>query len=465
MKARLSLLFLFLALGAGFSQIGFEDPFLADTSLVQKDSLTAVAADTSDVFRFFPGNPYLDFTLEDTLLGDYFMQYDPIRKGPGPMGHLGNLGMPAAPLIYRAPRRQGFHLGLDAYEYLHRPTDSLLFYRTSQAFTRATFTQGANQENTAIDVEFGREFADGVGLSLYLNQMANQGPYIHQRAKLSSFGMGIWLQPSQKGYQAFLLLNSNINTVQLNGGLVGEPASLETPIAIPVRVNSAETRYETREMGLIQHLRLFATEQSKRSGQMDLVHDLRYRKSVYKFFDPSPRADSSFYGVFQTDQRGLRNLIDHQFIRNAVKLHFFNSIPPDSTGMRQQRLRWEAGLAHSYHWWNEEAADSSLHNLFATFQLRWPIGKRGMLEGNAHLGLLGANLGDYRAEGRWFLPLGAWGGLEAHATNQRYSPGLIEHRLYVSQQPLWNNNFTPTIHTNLGGAISVLNNRVKLSGD
>lgn len=462
MKVRLTLLLLLLALSSASAQIDGDPLFPSDSSLFVKDSLGGLVSDTSDVFWLYPANPYQEYPLADTLLEDYFMQYDPIRKGAAPMGHLGNLGTPATRLFYQAPFRQGFHLGLDAYDYLRRPLDSLLFYRTGQAYTRAIFSQGTTQENTALELEFGREFGKNMGVSLYYDRLNNQGAYLHQRAELTSFAFGFWIKPEKKGYQAFLRYGANANVLEQNGGIEEEPALLEAPVAVPVRTESAQLRYAMREAGLVQHFRIFETG-TKRTGQLDLMHDFRYQQNTYKYFDEDPAPDSSFYGVFQTDQRGIRNYIDHQSLRNAVKVHFFTSLPPDSTGIRRQRLRWEAGLTHTYHWWTQEPADSNLNNLFATFLLKWPIGKKGMLEGNAHLGILG-NIGDYRLEGRWYLPLGEWGGIEAHAVNQRYAPGLMEHQLFVTQQPLWNNAFQPTIHTSLGGALSAFKGNVKIRG-
>lgn len=466
MKVRLTLLFLFLALSSVSAQIESDPFFPADSSVFPKDSLGGITVDTSDVYWLHPANPYQEFSLQDTLLGEYFTQYDPIRKGPAPRAHLGNLGTPAVNLFFRAPFRQGFHLGFDAYDYLRKPLDSLLFYRTGQAYTRAIFSQGVNQENTALELEFGREFGSDLGLSLYYNRLNNQGAYIHQRAEMTAFAFGFWFKPSGKGYQAFLRYGSNVNLLEHNGGIEEEPEILEAPVAIPVRSESAQTRYGTKEVGLIQHFRIFVAGErnGKRAGQLDLVHDFRYQQNAFKFFDENPDPDSSFYGIFQTDQRGIRNVVDHQSVRNGLRLHFFTSLPPDSTGIRQQRLRWEGGLMHTYHWWEQEPADSNLQNLFATFRLKWPIGKKGLLEGNAHLGLL-ANAGDYRIEGLWFLPAGNWGGLEARAISQRYAPGLMEQRLFISQRAFWENSFQPTLHNTLSAALSAFKGNVKLSGN
>jgi len=465
MKSWLTLLFITATLGGASAQIGNEDPFRADSLPLPGDSLGGIVADTSDVYWLYTDNPYQEFALGDTLLGSYFTQYDPIRKGDVPRGHLGNLGTPAVPLFYQAPFRQGFHLGLDAFDYLRKPLDSLLFYRTGQAYTLAAFSQGINQEHTALEVDFGREFGPGLGLSLYYNRLNNQGSFIHQRAELSTFAFGIWLKPPKKGYQAFLRYGTNANELEYNGGVAEDLDGLESPVAVSVRTESAQSRYATREAGLVQHIRIFVTgtETRKRAGQLDLVHDLRYQENTYKYFDDSPESDSSFYGIFQTDQRGIRNFIHHQSVRNALKLHFFTSLPPDSTGIRQQRLRWEAGIVHTWHWWEQEPASDNLHDLFATFRLKWPIGKKGLLEGNAHLGLLG-NAGDYRLDGRWYLPVGNWGGLEAFAVNQRYAPGLLENRLYVTRQLFWKNDFQSTIHTTVGGALSAFKGNVKVRG-
>jgi hypothetical protein len=362
MKVRLTL-FLLLALSSASAQIDGDPVFPSDSSLFVKDSLGGhgLRIPPTSIW-LYTGQP-----LPGISPGRYPARANtspsttPSGKAPRPIAATWATWarrLRARSFLPGALSARASTSSLDAYDYLRRPLDSLLFYRTGQAYTRAIFSQGVTQENTALELEFGREFGQKtLALSLYYHRLNNQGAYIHQRAELTSFAFGIWIKPQKKGYQAFLRYGSNVNQLEHNGGIEEQPSEIEPPIAIPVLTESPQTRYASKELGLVQHLRLFVAgaETKKRAGQLDLVHDFLYRQNTYKFYDENPEPDSAFYGIFQVDQRGIRNFIEHQSLRNALKLHFFTSLAPDSTGIRRQRLRWEAGLVHTYHSWNAGA--------------------------------------------------------------------------------------------------------------
>lgn len=61
-------------------------------------------------------------------------------------------------------------------------------------------------------------------------------------------------------------------------------------------------------------------------------------------------------------------------------------------------------------------------------------------------------LGQWRRLPGWrelLLDFGKIGALNIEASNQLYSPNLLQHRHYLTQQPLWENNFKQTLETNV----------------
>jgi len=69
------------------------------------------------------------------------------------------------------------------------------------------------------------------------------------------------------------------------------------------------------------------------------------------------------------------------------------------------------------------------------------------LKGYAHYEL-GANRGDYMLKGDAQLRLGRFGTLEGQFWQHQYAPNLIEYRLFISQEAVWENDFKKTNETN-----------------
>ena len=78
----------------------------ASTSSTSIDNpLLEEEIDTSEVSYFFSDRPNQLLPFRDTLLNDYFHQYDPTRKRDFDFGHLGNLGSAARPLVWQPVER------------------------------------------------------------------------------------------------------------------------------------------------------------------------------------------------------------------------------------------------------------------------------------------------------------------------------------------------------------------------
>ena len=414
------------------------------------DTLSELTVDTSDLYRYFSLNPDQEFDFADTLLGDYFTQYDPIRKASPDLGHLGNLGSPHQQLVFHPQFRRGVHLGFDQYEAYRIYAKDLTFYRTEQAYTLARFSQGPTQDDLQFGVEFSREFANQVTFSINYQRINNLGSYNRQKATSDAFAVGFRFRSPNQRYDAFTTYANNVNTQEENGGISLEPAILSDPLTIAVKLETAETRYASRQFRLDQHYKLRMEKDSMQKNRTAIVaaHSFEFRRDSYKFFDDSPSADSSFYGVLQTDSRGLRQFIGMDQYHNAFRFRTFRLWPKDSTGVKNQRDLLEVGLEHTAFFVNQEPLDTVLQNLFLTG--KWKVSPfNGLnIEANGHYGLA-ANAGDYRVDGTLLLNLKKLGQFKATVINQLNRPDRLAAQAFVSQQAIWENDFKKTLETSL----------------
>ncbi|MCB0677133.1 MAG: hypothetical protein KDC30_10615 [Saprospiraceae bacterium] len=432
-----------------------------DITFQPDSNATDPSIDTSDIYVLYAELPEQEYDFPDTLLGRDITQYDPIRLGPFDRGHLGNLGSPSYRLIFTPGNpTMGFHLGYDGFDLYRVYADQLAFYRLQQAMTKAYFSQGPTQENTYFQLQFGRSFANQTQLALDYRRINNEGALFHQRALDNALAVGLRHESAGKRYQFFATFATNSTELQENGGITAEPTNsqgqviLVSPLTISVELESPETRYATRELLWTHYLNLRTAQDTTGENRRALTvgHRLNYRTDVYKFYDDQPAADSSFYGNFQVDSRGIRHYVEHRRLENRFELKTFTMAPTDSTGVRRPRDLLSVGLLHQWHWLQQEPVDSTFQAVFLTGRMILQPVPRVRLEAYAHYGVLG-NLGDYRLEGKLWLDLKKVGQWRFQAISQLQSPSLLEQRLYLTQELFWENDFKKTLETTLAAAL------------
>ncbi|MCF8246297.1 MAG: putative porin [Saprospiraceae bacterium] len=467
-----------------------------------------LALDTSDIFFFYADEPNLVFPFSDSLLSSVH-QYDPIRQQEYDFANLGNLGSAARPLFFQPTWRRGFDVGLHQFDIYQTSTADIRYYKITQAYTKADFSKGATQNDAQFNVQFSRNFADGLNFSIEHRRINNLGAYDTQKATTSSVATGMWYHPKKGNYDVYFSFVSNSIEQQDNGGAAEDlSTAFFDAYQVDVHLANANTRYANRELAYTQYIRLngrrkvgsstVGSGQSEPGSPKDslstrltnsskidsashrpsstasnpqsairnpqpkraftLYHQIAWHKDSYKFSDTSP--DSTFYGDFMVDKRGLRHYLEVRKLENTFKLQTFklHQQTTDSTSNRalpKESDLLEIGLVHRLNFLKQEPVDTgAIQNLFLTARLNFSPGDRLRLNTYAHLGI-GANAGDYRVSGELFLNLKKIGTLRLEAVNQLYSPSLLPQRFYVTQEEMWKNDFGKTLETSLSGTYSL----------
>ena len=427
--------------------------------------------DTVGIFYFFADNPNQETPFSDSLLFN-FQQYDPVRQRNFDYAHLGNLGSAHRPIVHPTSWRRGFDIGLHQFDLYLLPAHQMPFYRLQKAFTNASFMVGSEQADSYLTTTFSRNFARGLNFTFdykRISQLGRQNQYPNQNTRNTSVGTGFWLQGKGGRYQGFLSITGNAIEHEDNGGIAVEP-DFEAPNAAlssaDVFLNNAQTRHQHRELAYTQYFQIGGKPDSIKgfTRAFTAIHQLLAGDHRYKFFDRNVVADSTFFDWFpqlRTDVRGVRHYLQHRQIENSFRLRTFRLRKGKASDVRTERDLLEAGLVHSIHFVGQEPRDSVINNLFLTGRWNVRFGERLRLETYGHLGFFD-NLGDYRVQGNLQLDFGKLGRLEGEFINQLYSPTLLQHRFYLSQRPVWENNFRQTLETTIGGTyvLPALNLRV-----
>ena len=428
--------------------------------------------DTFGVFSFFASNPNQEISFSDSLLSGYYHQYDPTRTRDWDYANLGIVGSAHLPLIYESRFRKGLDVGYHQYDLYLTPASELPYYRLEKAFTNASYQQGAEQNDAMLSAQFSRNFANGLNYSLDYKRIAQKGSlnqYPRQQNQHTSIATGMWIHSKNGRYDGFLALAANTIEHQDNGGIAVEAEQegfAGTPSSADVFLETAETRHQHREYAYTHYYRFggqIDTLTNERKRAFTLSHTASYERNKYKFFDNNPAADSSYYGSFQVDNRGIRHFLSHNKLQNDFRLSTFKLRRDSTTRQRQQRDLLELGLSYSIHRLDQEQGDTVLTNLFASGKFSFNPNDRLRIEAYGHLGLWD-NAGDFRASGSFFFDFKKLGNLKLEAVNQLYNPTFTQDRFVVSQRNIWDNDFKKTLETNITGTYSLPSAKFSITG-
>ncbi|MDX1665721.1 MAG: putative porin, partial [Saprospiraceae bacterium] len=215
--------------------------------------------DTAGVYYFFADNPFEETRYSDSLLNDYFHQYDPVRNRRLDYAHLGYLGSAHQPIVYEARERMGVDIGFHQYDlYLTRAAD-LPFYRLNKAFTNLAYYQGSEQSDSYFKGQFSRNFAGGINLSLdykRISQLGDLNRYPREDARNTALSFGLSYESPNRRYRAFAAYAFNTIEQEDNGGIESVPEDdiqFGSPNSAEIFLEAAETRHLHRELTYTHH--------------------------------------------------------------------------------------------------------------------------------------------------------------------------------------------------------------------
>jgi hypothetical protein len=130
-----------------------------------------------------------------------------------------------------------------------------------------------------------------------------------------------------------------------------------------------ENRHQAINLSIAKIFNSKDTTGTKNSGKRELSYQLNFENNNFKYFDKNPSADSSFYGFFQTNNRGLRHFINHKVLRNEA--HYKEAFFGD---LNNSPLVLDVYLRHRLNFVNQEPQFSAINNFFDINN--WDFGDR-----------------------------------------------------------------------------------------
>lgn len=410
-----------------------------------KDTLDGVLLDTVKVWYVLEDDPVR--RVPDTTIQG-FWRYNPAIQNWNEYAHLGNFGSPTYALTWQPTLRRGFFTGLEQYDLYRLRSDQLRYFRSKFPFTELYYTQ-AGQANAMVMARFGQSFPGGLSMTVDYRLINQVGQYANQRVRHENIGVALRYESPKGRYNASAGYVNHKVRHQENGGLT-DVASLEGPVSfpntLPVRLSTAQTNHRHNELFFHQSYSPWS-DSAGFGGRF--YHRLTWRSDWYKFYDKSLATDSSFYGNFQTNNRGVRHFLHVKTLENQFWYE---------QRLGKKAFLFTAGLEHQYLNIYHEPERSQKNTLFAIGSLRSDPASEGWFRLNArgHFGLLG-QVGDFGLDATVALEWaqGRWGVLEGRFLYQMYTPALIQRELLVSQAVVWRNDLNKVQEVMLGGAYAL----------
>jgi hypothetical protein len=400
-----------------------------------------LSIDTTKLEYFHWDNITSRLDLYDTLLQG-LQQYDVARQGLFyDYIHIGDVGSAAKPLAFTPIARRGFDVGLHAYDIYQRPYSKVRFFDVNKAYTHTYYSQATAQSDLIFSATFANNFKSNRGnLSLDYDRISEVGLYDNQFARHTNLAINGWFQNKTKRYTGLWAWVQNVNEQEMNGGIADTSdlynvGQFDTRLNITNNLSAAKMSLKSNQFIYTQYYSLLP-----KSNNLKVKHRAEFQTFKYKYYDTSPALDSSFYGDFQTNNVGIRNYIQYNKIENEATIHL------DYKGAL------DVGAVHSVYLLNQEPKDTTINNLFLIGDWDLVLGEKQNygLQVKGHFGLLD-NRADYLLQGDLFLGFAKKMKLKLSAYSRGYQSTLQQHRLFVSKQQLWQNDFKKTIENKVGG--------------
>ena len=358
-----------------------------------------------------------------------FQQVDPCWQPGLSFGNLGNIGSSHKSLMYLEVPDITYDFGFHAFDLYQLRTDNVIFYKGLKPYTMVFYTQLGGQNNGYFKGTYGRELSKTLTLQLNYSRISNLGFYQRQKVRHTGLTLGLWYQGERNKYKAWAVYSSNYNTQQDNGGIITDTLFDQQIYAqrdaIPVKLNSADTRYVQYE-AMLGHSYNFLSP--GKSALLTLVHRFKYLKQQFKFSDPNSNAE--FYGPFNTYVKGLRYYSTNNGIYNYAGIQ---------TGFESNKRsfilepgisynRFDIGFDTSGYVWNELWLHGTLTGSIGKFNLT-AKGQYGLLD----------NKNNFRLEGNISGDLGRWATLSAKLILQKYPGTAMNFSFNISRNPVWEN--------------------------
>jgi len=399
-------------------------------------ALGPVEANEAETEKIYPFLFKSSDTLVDSIIEKDPFQYDPSRRNTW-IGNLtpGYMGGEILNTLFDGHSEVGFEIGHHAYDAYKFRLDTVPFYKRRIPYTHLLYAQGNTQTRTQTEADFGASFDDQL-IAIGYRRIYNQGIFQNQNALHTALYLGYLVRKEK--WNLGVLFGSNVIQDRYNGGITTDTlfgSGLSAlPANIPIRTNTLEGRHQDRQYLLNFEYKLSFLPYFKKLRYQSYVKD-----GYIKVFDTQP--DTLIYSEDFYREIGLRQFINRFDWQNKISLVSEASSP----------LKLEAGIQFNRVSLTQEPVANTFGQFYVFGNLLWDLSTNLTIQGETYYGFQ-QNQAEYSIDGKlnWKTRLFH---LSARYRNSSTVPDLIERRMILLNEEIYNTDFTRIIHNQIGGSI------------
>lgn len=416
--------------------------------------------------------------LPDTLLYNY--QQTTLPDGHSvAMGYLGNLGSPAISKLFFDRGERDQFIFYDAYYLYNKEPDKQLFFNTRVPYSQINYQRaGGNiDKEERLETRFTMNFNRHLNVGFDLDFINAKGFYASQAAKQNNYT--VYSNYLSERIEAHAFIGQTSMTNFENGGItdsifITNPELIEQNFSsrdIPTRMRDTWNRLKTNQFYLSARYNLGYNEptldpEDKRFVPVaSLILTSRYKQQERRFLS------------YDTARVTLPNENVGYAIDTLYNNNYYRSAVDDSTRFTTFKNTVALSMREGFRSWVKFGLTAFLEHETRNFNLLDTIndgrymhreqattiggilskqqGELLRFNARADLGVLGANLGEFRAEADVETSLKIAGSLTT-LTGQAYiknlKPKFLEQQ-YHSKYFWWNNDFGDTRRVYVGGKL------------
>lgn len=419
--------------------------------------------------------------LPDTLLYNY--QQTTVPDGHSvAMGYLGNLGTPAISKLFFDRGESSQFVFYDAYHLYNKNPENQLFFNTRIPYAQINYQRsGGNiDKEERLETRFTMNFNRHLNVGFDLDFINAKGFYAAQSAKQNN--MTAYANYLSDRIEAHAYASQTSVTNFENGGIsdsifITNPESIEENFSsrdIPVRMRDTWNRMKTNQFYLSARYNLGyskdgVTEEADKEfvPVASVILTSRYKQQYRRFLS------------YDTIQVTRPDASTAQAIDTLYRNKYYQSAVDDSTRYTSFKNTVALSMREGFRDWVKFGLTAFLEHETRNFNLLDTIGDGryehreqatsigGILSkqqgeflrfnAQADLGVLGANIGEFRIEGDVTTSIkiaGKMTTLSGQAYIKNLKPKFLEQQ-YHSKYFWWNNDFGDTRRVYVGGKLFI----------
>ena len=417
----------------------------------------------------------------DTLLYNYQQTTVPDGNSVA-MGYLGNLGTPTISKLFFERGESSQFVFYDAYHLYNKNPENQLFFNTRIPYAQINYQRsGGNiDKEERLETRFTMNFNRHLNVGFDLDFINAKGFYASQAAKQNNYSA--YANYLSDRIEAHVYASQTAITNFENGGIsdsifITNPESIEENFSsrdIPVRMRDTWNRMKTNQFYLSARYNLGynkdgATEEADKEfvPVASVILTSRFKEQYRRFLS------------YDTTQVTRPDASTAQAIDTLYRNKYYQSAVDDSTRYNSFKNTLALSMREGFRDWVKFGLTAFLEHETRTFNLLDTIGDGryeyreqatsigGILSkqqgeflrfnAQADLGVLGANIGEFRIEGDVTTSIkiaGKMTTLSGQAYIKNLKPKFLEQQ-YHSKYFWWNNDFGDIRRVYVGGKLFI----------